>query len=137
MTGNVEYFQPEQLPPPLGAYSHVCVAHSGKLVFVAGQVGVHRDGSLAGPGIEEQAAQTFRNVQVALESQGLPMSAVTKLTTYMTSSDDIAAFYGVREELFPELFPEGNYPPNTLLVIDRLVRPEFVVEIEAIAAAPE
>ena len=44
--------------------------------------------------------------------------------------------YEVREELFPDLYPSGKYPPNTLLVIDRLVKPEFLLEIEAIAYVP-
>jgi enamine deaminase RidA (YjgF/YER057c/UK114 family) len=41
-----------------------------------------------------------------------------------------------RAELFPKLFPAGAYPPNTLLVIERLVRPEFLIEVEAIARLP-
>lgn len=133
MSEEVKYIQPDELPTALGPYSHVSVSSPGTLVCIAGQVGVNSDGSLAGPGMREQAAQTFRNLQLALKSQGLEMSSIVKFTTYMTSSDDISLFYDVREEMFPELFPEGGYPPNTLLVIDRLVRPEFVVEIEAIA----
>ena len=56
--------------------------------------------------------------------------------SYLVSVDLISQFYEVREELFPELYPSGKYPPNTLLVIDRLVKPEFLLEIEAIAYVP-
>jgi enamine deaminase RidA (YjgF/YER057c/UK114 family) len=129
----VEYIQPDELAAPLGAYSHLSVAPAGRFVFVAGQLGVRSDGSLAGSSMEEQTVQVFRNIEAALKSQGLPMSSITKMTSYVTSADYIAAFYQVREQLFPELFPSGEYPPNTLLVVDRLVKPEFVVEIEAIA----
>ena len=59
-----------------------------------------------------------------------------KFTTYLVSAELISQFYEVREELFPELYPSGKYPPNTLLVIDRLVKPEFLLEIEAIAYVP-
>jgi len=59
---------------------------------------------------------------------------VAKLTTYLTRADDIEDFYRVRRELFAELYPEGGYPPNTLLVVDRLVFPDCLIEIEAVAA---
>jgi enamine deaminase RidA (YjgF/YER057c/UK114 family) len=49
------------------------------------------------------------------------------------SADDIPGFMKARQDLFPELFPGGVYPPNTLLVVSRLVRPELKVEIEAMA----
>ena len=133
MSTHIQIASPDGLAAPLGAYSHVSSAVGNRVVFVAGQVGIYANGTLAGPGMREQAIQTFENLKTALESQGLSMSEIVKLTSYMTSSDDIGAFYGAREEVFPSLFPSGEYPPNTLLVVDRLVKPEFVVEIEAIA----
>jgi enamine deaminase RidA (YjgF/YER057c/UK114 family) len=54
----------------------------------------------------------------------------------LTSADSIPVFMSARSALFPKLFPGGKYPPNTLLVIDRLVKPEFMLEIEAIAHLP-
>ena len=59
---------------------------------------------------------------------------VTKFTTYVSEPGYIEAFYQAREKLFAELYPAGDHPPNTLLVVTRLVRPEFMVEIEAVAA---
>ena len=56
-------------------------------------------------------------------------------TTYLIDADDIPRFFEARNELFPGLYPDGSYPPNTLLVIDRLVQPELLVEISALAAA--
>ena len=61
---------------------------------------------------------------------------MVQLTTYLTNADSIPVFMSARGELFPKLFPGGKYPPNTLLVIDRLVKPEFLLEVEAIARVP-
>jgi enamine deaminase RidA (YjgF/YER057c/UK114 family) len=61
------------------------------------------------------------------------MSDVIRLQTFLTRADDIAGFMKARQDIFPEYFPTGAYPPNTLLVISRLVRPDLLVEIEAMA----
>lgn len=128
----VTYTVPSTLPAPLGAYSHV--ARSGDLVLIAGQVGVDSDGKAA-EDFEEQVRLTYQNLALALESEGLGLSDVMKFTTYLVSTDDIPAFYAARTKLFPTLFPSGEYPPNTLLVISRLVHEELRIEIEAIAHA--
>jgi enamine deaminase RidA (YjgF/YER057c/UK114 family) len=124
---------PEALATPLGAYSHV--ARAGDTVYVAGQVGVLPNGEMAGEDLAAQAKQTFLNLRAALESEGMGLANVVKFTTYLISADLISEFYEARREFFPELFPDGVYPPNTLLVIDRLVHPEIEIEIEAIAWA--
>jgi hypothetical protein len=56
-----------------------------------------------------------------------------RLQTFLTRADDITGFMKARAEVFPGYFPDGVYPPNTLLVVGRLVRPELLVEIEAMA----
>jgi enamine deaminase RidA (YjgF/YER057c/UK114 family) len=135
MMRTVEPFQPAGVAEPLGHYSNASRAAGERLVFVAGQVGINADGSLAGDDLHTQAVQTFENIRTILASEGLDMSSIAKFTTYLVDASDIDAFYGVRDEVFPRLFSDGGYPPNTLLVVSRLVRPEFKVEIEAIAAA--
>lgn len=125
------YINPEGAPAPIGMYSNL--SRAGDLLFVAGQVGLGTDGELAGAGLEEQTAQAFANIAAVLGSQGASLRDVTKFTTYLVSAEEIGRFFEVRERLFPELFPAGDYPPNTLLVVDRLVRPELRVEVEAIA----
>ncbi|MGH3503357.1 MAG: RidA family protein [Nocardioidaceae bacterium] len=124
---------PDSLPTPLGAYFHV--ARAGDTIYIAGQVGVDQNGDLAGSDVQVQTRQTFANLRAACQSEGMELENIAKLTTYLIDADDIAGFYQVREEIFPEMFPNGKYPPNTLLVIDRLVKPELRVEIEAIAYA--
>lgn len=81
-----------------------------------------------------QMRQVFDNLGRALLSEGLGYADVTKFTTFLVHSQDIEGFMTVRKELFPKLYPSGQYPPNTLLVVDRLVGEHFLIEVEAIAA---
>jgi enamine deaminase RidA (YjgF/YER057c/UK114 family) len=116
-------------------YSHVVQLTSPrKIVVVAGQLSVDVHGDVIGQGdFEAQVRQVFENLAGALESVGLGLRDVMKFTTYLTSPELIDRFYAVRETLFASLYPRGEYPGNTLLVVSRLVRPEFLIEIEAIA----
>lgn len=125
------YLNPEGAPAPIGMYSNL--SRAGDLIFVAGQVGLQVDGELAGEDLASQAFQAFENLATLLSSQGGSLRDVTKFTTYLVSAEEIGQFFEIRERLFPDLFPDGEYPPNTLLVVDRLVRPELRIEVEAIA----
>ncbi len=128
---------PERLPAPVGRYSHVSRVTAGELVFVAGQVALDADGNLVGKGdFKAQVEAVFENLRIALESQGCRFSDVARFTTYLVHSQDIATFHEVRTELFQSMYPDGDFPPNTLLVIDRLVSEDFLIEIEAVAAVP-
>jgi enamine deaminase RidA (YjgF/YER057c/UK114 family) len=113
-------------------YSHGMVAASGELVIVAGQVGMGPRG-VVGPDVGSQTRQAFENVRAVVEAAGCTMADVVRLQTFLVTPDDIAGFMKARQEIFPEYFPGGVYPPNTLLVVSRLVRPELRVEIEAMA----
>lgn len=127
---------PAGLAPPIGLYSHGARVTTGsELLFIAGQVAVGTDGQLVGPDdFEAQTRQVFANLRAVLAAAGLTLGHVAKFTTYVTGPAYIEAFYEAREKLFGELYPAGGYPPNTLLVVSRLVRPEFLLEVEAIAA---
>jgi enamine deaminase RidA (YjgF/YER057c/UK114 family) len=132
---SVAYSNPPELGEPLGAYSHVASA-TGRLVAIAGQVAVDGDRLVGGGDCGAQVAQTFENVRRALAAEGLHPRDLLQLTTYLVRASDIPAFYEARARVFRQMFPEGSYPPNTLLVIDRLVRPELLVEMSALAIAP-
>lgn len=69
-----------------------------------------------------------------LSAGGAGFEHVVKFTTYLVNSRDIEGYFETRAAIFPELFPQGVYPPNTLLIVDRLVREDLLIEIEAIAA---
>ena len=126
---------PREFGKPLGMYSHGMSAPAGEIVVVAGQVGTRGAGELAGPDVESQT-QAFENVRAVVEAAGCSMKDVIRLQTFLTSADDIGGFMKARQAVFSAYFPEGAYPPNTLLVVSRLVRPELRVEIEAMAVRP-
>lgn len=125
------------LGPTLGMYSHGMVAPGGEIVVVAGQVGMDRKGRLVGPGdVAAQTKQTFENIRAVLEAAGATMGQVARFQTFLTHAADIEGFMQARREVFPRYFPDRVYPPNTILVVSRLVQPELLVEIEAMAVKP-
>ncbi len=129
----------KELGPALGMYSHGMVAPCGELVVVAGQVAVDAAGRQVATGdIGGQARQAFANVEAVLRAAGCTMRDVVRFQTFLTHASDIDGFMRARREAFPAYFPDGVYPPNTLLVVSRLVQPELLVEVEAMAvkAAP-
>jgi enamine deaminase RidA (YjgF/YER057c/UK114 family) len=130
---DIKIINPDSLGTPLGQYSHITRVKTSELLFIAGQVGVDKDGRAPGE-FDTQCAQAFANLGAALSSQGAGFANVVEFTTYLVHSQDIAKFMSFRSREFPRLFTNGAYPPNTLLIIDRLVREEFLIEISAIAA---
>jgi len=125
--------QPKDFDPPLGMYSHGMSAPAGELVVVAGQVGLVHGGKVAGPDVATQTKQALENVRAIVEAAGCAMRDVIRLQTFLTHAEDIPHFIKARGEVFPRYFPDGVYPPNTLVVVSRLVRAELLVEIEAMA----
>jgi enamine deaminase RidA (YjgF/YER057c/UK114 family) len=130
---SIQRLNPDSLGKPLGQYSHITRVKASEFLFIAGQVGVDRDGKLAGD-FDAQCVQTFANIGAALASQGASFANMVELTTYLVHSQDIPRFMAYRTREFPRLFAGGAYPPNTLLMIDRLVREEFLIEVSAVAA---
>lgn len=133
----VEYINPPGACPAQGLYSHVGKPAGSELLFVAGQLSVAADGSVAGKGdFAAQFRQVFSNMGDVLKGLGCDFNDVVKFTTFLVHSQDIDQFMELRAELFPKLFRGPNFPPNTLLVIDRLVKESFLLEVEAIVRAP-
>jgi enamine deaminase RidA (YjgF/YER057c/UK114 family) len=127
----------DHAPQPLGAYSVGMKVNAGQLVYVAGQVGVDTAGNLVGPGdAAAQTRQVLRNIGHILEAAGAGFSNVVEFTTYVVGRSSVAGFIEGRNQAYPDMYPNGDYPPNTLLVVDGLVREEFLVEIKAVAALP-
>ena len=124
---------PKSFGPPLGMYSHGMAAGPGEILVVAGQVGTRADGQVAGPDVGAQTRQALDNVRAVLEAGGCTLRDVVRFQTFLTRADDIGGFMKARQEVFPGYFPDGAYPPNTLLVVSGLVRPDLLVEIEAMA----
>lgn len=95
----------------------------------------YRDGKTVGAGdFDAQCRQVFANVEAALTSAAAGWGNVVQFTTYLVHSQSIPDFMAFRKREFPRFFPDGKYPPNTLLMVDRLVREEFLVEVQTVAA---
>lgn len=130
---SIQILNPDSLGKPLGQYSQITRVKAAEFLFIAGQVGADSAGKAAAD-FDAQCGQVFANLGAALSSQGASFANVVEFTTYLVHSQDIAKFMAYRSREFPRLFPGGAYPPNTLLVIDRLVREEFLIEVGAVAA---
>ena len=129
--------KPAQVAQPLGAYAHAVRVGAGELVYIAGQVGVDADGNLVGKrDVAAQTRQTFENIGHVLASVGASFSNVVEMTTYLVGRESIQPFIRARSELLPTLFPNKDYPANTLLIVGGLVSEDFLVEIKAVAALP-
>lgn len=121
-------------PPGLSTprtYTHVVKA--GDLLFIAGQVAVDEKGNVVGQTMAEQLERALSNLEIALRSQGASMGHVVKTTIYTTS---VADFSAADAAAVRAKHMAGNFPASTLVQIQQLARPEFKVEIEAIAVAP-
>lgn len=133
----VWYENPEGAAPAQGLYSHAGCMEGGRAVHLAGQLSVGAGGAVVGTGdFEAQFRQVFGNLHDVLAGLGLDWGSVIKFSTYLVDAEDIPHFMRLRAEFFPQWFGGEVFPPNTLLVIDRLVKPEFLIEVEAIAGAP-
>jgi enamine deaminase RidA (YjgF/YER057c/UK114 family) len=123
----IKIYNVESLGKPVGPYSHVARVKGGETLYIAGMLA-------PGDGFEKQCAAVFAQVEQALKSAGGSWGNVVQFTTFLVHSQDIAAFYRWREQNYPKMFPDGKYPPNTLLIIDRLVQEQFLIEVQTIAA---
>ena len=135
MPADITITNPQTLGAPMGQYSHVTRVKASEFLFIAGMLAGDAAGNVIGEGdFEAQTHQVFRNIEAALQSAGASWGNVVQFTTYLVHSQDIPRFMAYRLREFPKLFPDGKYPPNTLLMVDRLVREAFLVEVQTIAA---
>jgi enamine deaminase RidA (YjgF/YER057c/UK114 family) len=124
---DIKIYNPDSLGAPLGQYSHVTRVRASELLFIAGMLA-------PADTFDEQCAGVFAQVGKALESAGAGWANVVQFTTYLVHSQDIPRFMQYRLREFPRMFPNRAYPPNTLLMVDRLVQEPFLVEVQTIAA---
>ena len=124
---NLNLYNVESLGKPLGQYSHVTRVKANEFLFIAGMLS-------PGPDFDKQCTGVFSQIEQALKSAGAGWGNVVQFTTYMVHSQDIPRFMEWRLREFPKMFPNGAYPPNTLLMIDRLVQEQFLVEVQTVAA---
>jgi enamine deaminase RidA (YjgF/YER057c/UK114 family) len=132
---DITIVNPDALGKPLGQYSHMTRVKASEFLFIAGQLGVDKNGAIVGADdFDAQCVQTFTNIEAALKSAGAGWGNIVQFTTYLVHSQDIAKFMKFRLREFPKMFANGAYPPNTLLMIDRLVVEPALIEVQAVAA---
>lgn len=130
---HISVSNPEALFIPTAGYSQVAEVKSGKLAYIAGQVPLDKTGKLVGKdNLLVQVEQVFQNLKGAVESIGGSFEDVIKLNYFAVESVDAA--------LLPEVlkvrdrFVNTKAPPvSTFVFVKRLVRPEWLIEIEAVA----
>ncbi len=124
-------------PPGLGTppgYSHVVDVRASRIIFIAGQTALDRDGELVGRGdFAAQADQVFRNLGTALQSVGCRASDLVKLTVFLRDMGHLPTYREARNRFFATVTPPAA-PAVTLVEVSKLYGPEFLIEIEAVAA---
>jgi enamine deaminase RidA (YjgF/YER057c/UK114 family) len=125
-------------PPELGAppgYSQIVEVAANKIIFIAGQTALDRDGNVVGLGdFAAQAAQVFRNLAIALQARGCTAANLVKLTVFLTDVENLGPYREARNRFFGAVTPPAA-PAVTLVEVSKLYGPDFLIEIEAIAAA--
>jgi enamine deaminase RidA (YjgF/YER057c/UK114 family) len=130
---DIKIVNPDSLGKPLGQYSHMTRVKASEFLFIAGQVGADAAGKVS-EDFDAQCVQTFANIEAALKSAGAGWANVVQFYTFMVHSQDIPKFMKYRMREFPKMFANSAYPPNTLLMVDRLVKEELLIEVQATAA---
>ena len=125
-------FNPDTMAKPAG-YSQVAEVNEGKIVYIAGQVALDKSGNLVGKDdFHAQVQQVFENLKAAVEAAGGDFTNVIKLNYYCAESVDPSQISAVRE-VRDKYVNTANPPASTFVVVKRLVRPEWLIEVEAVA----
>jgi enamine deaminase RidA (YjgF/YER057c/UK114 family) len=122
---------PPSIRPPFARYSHAVEVPAGaRLVFVSGQLGANPDDTVP-PTVEEQAERCFRNIAAILAEAGLGLADIVRVNAFVTAREHMKGYMNVRDRVV------GDPPPaSTLMIVAGFTRPEFLVEVEAVAAGP-
>jgi enamine deaminase RidA (YjgF/YER057c/UK114 family) len=129
LAAQVRRINPPTLATPTG-YTHVTVGSDGRTVHIAGQVALDAKGQLVGAGdFRAQAERVFENLRLALEAVGASFDDVLKMTTFVTDAANVTAFREVRNARLRS----DQLPANTFVEVRGLARPEWLIEIEAVA----
>ncbi|MET3793831.1 RidA family protein [Aquamicrobium terrae] len=121
---------PATMPAPFGSYSHGVA--SGLLIVTSGQLGLAADGTIPA-GVEAQAELCFSNIRAILAEAEADLSHVLRFTAFVTRREHMADYMAVRDRLVAGL---ATKPASTLLIVSGFTRPEFLVEVEAMALLP-
>jgi enamine deaminase RidA (YjgF/YER057c/UK114 family) len=137
MTGHTAAPNRRINPPELGdppGYSQIVEVQAGRLFFIAGQTALDRSGEVVGKNdFAAQAEQVFRNLGTALQAVGCTASHLVKLTVFLRDMNNLPAYRVARNRFFATVTPPAA-PAITLVEVSKLYGPDFLIEIEAVAA---
>ncbi len=134
---NVKISNPPTIHKPVG-YSHVAEVTKGKLIYIAGQVAMDVAGNLVGKDdFAAQVRQVFTNLAAALQSAGATFQNVVKLNLYCADTVDLSVHLPTVRSVRDTFVNTAAPPTSTFVVVRRLVRPEWLIEVEAVAAVPD
>ena len=124
---------PNGVHQPPGKYSHAARAE-GPLIVIAGQVALNVEGELVGQDdVAAQTRQVFCNMSAVLTGSATSYANVVEFTYYIVGRENVQGFMDARTDIFDEAYPNGDYPPATLLVVGGLANENFLVEVSALA----
>jgi len=125
----LKFHNPGSTAAPNGTYSHGAeVPANARWLFVAGQIPVRPDGTIPAT-IEEQTEVVWQNILAVLADAGMGIADVVKITSFLTRYENFSKFAAVRAG-----FLGAHRPASTSVIISALAKPEFLVEVEAVAA---
>ena len=124
-------------PPELGAppgYSQVVDVRASRIIFIAGQTALDSGGNVVGRcDFAAQAEQVFQNLTIALQASGCTPANLVKLTVFLTDMNNLGRYREARNRFFASVTPPAA-PAVTLVEVSKLYGPDFLIEIEAVAA---
>jgi reactive intermediate/imine deaminase len=120
----------EAIRKPVGIFSQATVVEAkGRLVFISGMTARRLDGSIAGIGdIEAQTRQVCENIKAAVEAAGGTLDDICRVDVYVRNMEHFEAIHKVRAEYF-----KPPYPASTMVEVTKMVSPDYLIEINAIA----
>ena len=119
---------------PVGIFSQATMVEAkGKLVFISGMTARRPDGSIAGIGdITEQTRQVCENIKAAVEAAGGTLDDVCRVDVYVRNMEQFEAIHKVRSQYF-----KPPLPASTMVEVTKMVSPEYLIEINAIAVVAD
>ena len=125
----MKYHNPAAIAPPMNKYTQgVEAPPNARWLYISGQIGVMPDGTVPTDPLA-QARQAWLNMIAILEEAGMGMADVVRINGYATTDAGVAAFREVRNEMVGD-----PAPASTLIQIKALADPDWVIEIECVAA---
>ena len=127
----MKHITPSGIRPPFARYSYGVEIPAGyRILFCSGQLGVSAD-DIVPASVEEQTHLCFHNIEAVLTEAGLTFGDVVRINAFVTGREHLKGYMAVRDSYIAD-----PPPASTLMIVSGFSRPEFLVEVEIIAAAP-